>query len=72
MLGVVEACQRDGAWLPVGSPFRRTPLIRVTAGLLSLVMRTALAISPRLAIYVAAASYGVVDRVKRFVPRRAG
>lgn len=72
VLGVVEECRRDDRWLPVGPGLPHRVPTRVAAAVLLAVMLGALAISPRLAIFVAAGSYGLVSRLRAFGPGKTG
>jgi hypothetical protein len=64
VLGVVEECRRDDAWGPVGPSPSLGVATTMAAAVLGAVMLGVLAISPRLAIFVAAGSYGLVSRVR--------
>ena len=70
VLGLVKECRRDGTWLPLGPRPRRSIPVTITAGVLRVLMLGALTISPRLAIFVAAGSYRVVQRLSGLLPGR--
>lgn len=72
VLGVVEEQCREGQWCPVGPPASRGLPLTAAAGVLRVVMVGALAISPRLAVRVAAGSYELVHRLRGLRPGRAG
>lgn len=64
VLGVVEECRRETGWVPVGAYVPRGVATTLAADILRVVMLGALALSPRLAIWVAAGSYGLVSRTR--------